>query len=110
MSLIPILLIPQVIFSGILFQINGPFLQVFSSFFAVRWGMAAAGSSVGIHGDVLGGDSWTYQGTLFPPQNQADAQTAATLHLLLCWSALVIMIVILGALTAYFLKRKDVRA
>src|SRR5713101_7373364 len=109
-SLIPVLLIPQVIFSGILFQINGPFLQVFSSFFAVRWGMAAAGSSVGIHGDVLGGDSWSYQGTLFPPQNQADAQTAATLHLLLCWSALVIMIVILGALTAYFLKRKDVRA
>ena len=109
-SLIPVILIPQVIFSGILFQINGPFLQVFSSFFAVRWGMAAAGSSVGIHGDVLGGDSWSYQGTLFPPQTQADAQTAATLHLLLCWFVLVIMIVILGALTAYFLKRKDVRA
>jgi ABC transport system ATP-binding/permease protein len=105
-SFIPIILIPQVIFSGILFQINGPFLQFFSSFFAVRWGMAAAGSSVGIHGDVLGGDSWSYQGTLF----STHSQTEATLHLLLCWFALVIMIVVLGVLTAYFLKRKDVRA
>ncbi|HEU0002798.1 MAG TPA: FHA domain-containing protein [Ktedonobacteraceae bacterium] len=105
-SFIPIILIPQVIFSGILFQINGPFLQVFSSFFAVRWGMAAAGSSVGIHGDLLGGDSWSYQGTLFSTHTQAEA----SLHLLLCWSALLIMIVGLGILTAFFLKRKDVRA
>jgi len=105
-SFIPIILIPQVIFSGILFQINGPFLQIFSSIFAVRWGMAAAGSSVGIHGDLLGGDSWSYQGTLFSTHTQAEA----SLHLLLCWLALVIMIVGLGILTAYFLKRKDVRA
>jgi Mg2+ and Co2+ transporter CorA len=28
---------------------------------------------------------------------------------MLCWFILVAMIVILGALTAYFLKRKDVR-
>ncbi len=105
-SFIPIILVPQVIFSGILFQINGPFLQVFSSLFGLRWGMAAAGSSVGIHGDALGGDSWSYQGTLF----STNSQTAATLHLLLCWSVLAIMIVGLGVMIAYILKRKDVRA
>lgn len=105
-SFIPIILIPQVIFSGMLFQINGPFMQFISAFFAVRWGMAAAGSSVGIHGEALGGDSWSYQGTLF----STHSQTEATLHLLLCWLILAVMIVGLGILTAYFLKRKDVRA
>jgi len=105
-SFIPIILIPQVIFSGMLFQINTPFMQIISAFFAVRWGMAAAGTSVGIHGEALGGDSWSYQGTLFSTHSQSEA----SLHLLLCWLILVIMIVGLGALTAYFLKRKDVRA
>jgi ABC transport system ATP-binding/permease protein len=105
-SFIPIILIPQVIFSGMLFQINTPFMQIISSIFAVRWGMAAAGTSVGIHGEALGGDSWSYQGTLF----STHSQTEASLHLLLCWLILVIMIVGLGVLTAYFLKRKDVRA
>ncbi|HEV2580860.1 MAG TPA: ATP-binding cassette domain-containing protein, partial [Ktedonobacteraceae bacterium] len=104
-SSIPILLIPQVIFSGLLFQINSPVLQVISSVFAVRWGLAAAGSSVGIHGDKIGSDTWTYQGTLFSTNSQA----AATFHLLLCWFFLVAMIVIFGILTTYFLKRKDVR-
>ncbi len=105
-SLIPLLLVPQVIFSGILFKLDGPFLQAFGSLFAVRWGMAAAGSSIGIHGDKIGGDSWTYQGTLFSTNSQTDA----TLHLLLCWFVLVAMIFILGGLTAYFLKRKDIRS
>ena len=104
-SFIPIILIPQVIFSGLLFQINSPALQVIGSLFAVRWGMAAAGSSVGIHGDKIGSDTWTYQGTLFSTTTQAQA----TFHLLLCWFFLVAMILILGGLTAYFLKRKDVR-
>jgi ABC-type multidrug transport system permease subunit len=105
-SLIPLLLVPQVIFSGILFKLDGPFLQAFGSLFAVRWGMAAAGSSIGIHGDKVGGDTWTYQGTLFSTNSQTDA----TLHLLLCWFVLVAMIFILGGLTAYFLKRKDNRS
>ena len=105
-SLIPLLLVPQVIFSGILFKLDGPFLQGFGSLFAVRWGMAAAGSSIGIHGDKIGGDTWTYQGTLFSTNSQTDA----TLHLLLCWFVLVAMIFILGSLTAYFLKRKDIRS
>lgn len=103
-SFIPIILIPQVIFSGMLFQINNPGLQVISSIFAVRWGMAASGSSVGLHGDKISSDSWTFQGTLYSTFSQGQA----TFHILLCWFFLVAMIVILGALTAYFLKRKDV--
>ena len=73
--------------------------------FAVRWGMAAAGSSVGLHGDKLGTDGFSYKGTLFSTFSQGEA----TLHLFICWFALIAMSLILAAATAYFLKRKDVR-
>ncbi len=104
-SLIPIILIPQVIFSGLLFNLNGPVLQAIGALFAVRWGMAASGSSVGLHGDKLGADDFSYRGTLF----STFSQTEATIHLFICWFALVVMIVLLGVTIAYFLKRKDVR-
>src|SRR5712692_607292 len=110
-SFIPIILIPQVIFSGIIFPLDNPFLQFIGSFFAARWSMAAMGSSVGLHGDKLGsGKDFAYQGTLFSSVNQSSVQLSATIHLILMWFALIVMIVVLGAATAYFLKRKDVRA
>ena len=104
-SFIPIILIPQVIFSGLLFNLNGPVLQGIGALFAARWAMAAAGSSVGIHGDKLGADDFSFQGTLFSTFTQAQA----TFHLLLCWFALVAMIVLLGIATSFFLRRKDIR-
>ena len=109
-SFIPIILIPQVIFSGIIFQLNSPLLQILGSFFAARWSMAALGSSVGLHADLLGNEKdFAYQGTLFTKVFPTAAdQLAATAHLLLMWFALVVMIVVLAAATAYFLKRKDV--
>ncbi len=109
-SFIPIILIPQVIFSGIIFQLNSPLLQILGSFFAARWSMAALGSSVGLHADLLGNEKdFAYQGTLFTKVYPTAAdQLAATAHLMLMWFALVVMIVVLAAATAYFLKRKDV--
>ena len=111
-SFIPIILIPQVIFSGIIFQLNSPVLQFLGSLFAARWSMAALGSSVGLHGDLLGNNKdFAYQGTLFTKVYPTSAdQLAATVHLLLMWSALVVMIVVLAMATAYFLKHKDVRS
>ncbi len=108
LSFIPIILIPQVIFSGLLFKLDGPALQIFGGLFAARWAVAATGSSIGLHGDKLGADGFSFQGTLFSPD--PNSQIDATLHLLLCWSILIAMIVILSLITAYFLKRKDVRA
>jgi hypothetical protein len=104
-SFIPIILIPQVIFSGIIFPLNNLELQLLGAFFPARWAMAAMGSTIGLHGDKLGGDIFSYQGTLFSTHSQAQATT----HLLLMWFALIVTIVALVALTAFFLKRKDVR-
>ncbi len=106
MSFVPIILIPQVIFSGIIFEINGPVMQFIAGLFAARWSMAAMGTSIGIHGDRINGDTFSFQGTLFSTTDQSHA----VLHLLLCWFFLVAMILILGFLIGFFLKRKDVRA
>lgn len=109
MSFVPIILIPQVIFSGIIFILNTPLLQAVGALFAARWAMAALGSIVGLHGDKLGMDSFSYQGTLFVSLNPQSAVPGAVIHLLIVWGALVAMIVILGAAIAFFLKQKDVR-
>ena len=105
-SFIPIILIPQVIFSGIIFALDNPGLQFLGAFFAVRWSMAGLGSTIGLHGEALGsGKDYAYRGTLFSSFTQGEA----LVHLLLMWFALVVMSVAFTILVAYFLKRKDIR-
>ncbi|MFL5591725.1 MAG: ATP-binding cassette domain-containing protein [Ktedonobacteraceae bacterium] len=108
MSFVPLLLIPQVIFSGTIFPLNSWLLQSLGALFPIRWAMAALGSSVGLHsdklnGDQLFGDIYTYHGTLFSTYTQADA----TYYLWLIWLALGIMIIIFAIAIGFFLKRKD---
>lgn len=111
MSFIPIILIPQVIFSGTVFPFKDAVTQLLSMVFVTRWAMAALGSIVGLHsdkiaGDTLFGNQLIYQGTLFSTYHQGDA----SMYLLMMWLALVVMIVLLACITALFLKRKDRRA
>ena len=108
MSFVPLVLLPQVIFSGIIFNLNTPILQVLGAFFAARWAMAGLGSSIGLHGDKLGVDDFSYQSTHFVSLDPATALPGATMHLLLVWGALMAIIVALGFVIAFFLKRKDV--
>lgn len=109
-SFIPLLLLPQVIFSGTLFPLNNWFLQYLGMLFPIRWAMAALGSTVGLHSDKLNGDQlfgtyYTYHSTLFTRNSQADSMH----YLMLMWLALVVMLLLFCAATAHFLKRKDVR-
>lgn len=108
MSLIPLVLIPQVIFSGTVFELNTPFLQAIGALFATRWSIAALGSSIGLHADKLAVDNFSYRGTLFVSLNKAAATPGAIQHLLIVWGALVLMSILLACLVAYALKRKDV--
>ena len=110
LSLVPLVLIPQVIFSGVIFELNTPILQALGALFAARWAMAGLGSSVGLHADKLGVDSFSYQGTHFVTLDPAAAVPGATVHLLVVWSALLAIILVEGLAIAYFLKRKDVKA
>jgi ABC-type multidrug transport system ATPase subunit/pSer/pThr/pTyr-binding forkhead associated (FHA) protein len=118
LSIIPIIVIAQVIFSGIIFPLDNFFLKFIGLFFASGWAMAGLGTSMGLHSDKLGQDDCSYvtspgncayRGDLFVSLNQAGAHAAAIFHLLIVWFALIVMCVAFAALTGYFLKRKDVR-
>jgi ABC transport system ATP-binding/permease protein len=120
-SLVPLIMLPEIIFSGSLFQLSGV-LGGIANLMATRWGFAALGgalhlryftfcaplppgvSPVGIpHGDCPIGategipDQATF-GEFYPTD---------TKHLLVAWLAQVILILITFALTIYFQKRKD---
>jgi len=111
---------------------NTMVLKFLGSFFAAGWAMAGMGTSMGLHSDKLGADDCSYaqplpdqpphfyqaganpgncayRGDLFVSVNTHAAHAAAVNHLLLVWGALAVMCLALGLLTAYFLKRKDVR-
>ncbi|HCI81037.1 MAG TPA: ABC transporter ATPase, partial [Ktedonobacter sp.] len=110
-GMVPLLLLPQVIFSGAVFPLTNWFLQIMGVFFPARWAMIALSSSVGLHsdkvnGDELFGNNYSYHGTLFSIYSQKEALQ----YLLLMWLALVLMILIFGVATGYFLKRKDTQA
>ncbi|GCE04597.1 FHA domain-containing protein [Dictyobacter aurantiacus] len=110
MSIVPLPLIPQVVFAGVIFSLDKPpFLQILGAFFSTRWSMAAMGTTVGLHGDKLDADKFSYVSNLFTTIDGSNHGPAVA-HLLLCWVALAVMILIQGAIIAWCLKRKDIRA
>ncbi len=109
-GIIPLLLLPQVIFSGAVFPLTSYSLQIIGMIIPVRWAMGALASTVGIHADKVNGDeilgsSPSSHGTLYSIYTHNEALQ----YLLLMWLALVIMILLLGVAIGYFLKQKDVR-
>ncbi|MFL5655930.1 MAG: ATP-binding cassette domain-containing protein [Ktedonobacteraceae bacterium] len=95
-SIIPVILIFQILFSGVIFKLAG-FGEVFGGLFAMRWSMIGMGSSVGLTAVPMG---YAADDSSFPYAHDA-------VHVLGAWFALLVMIAIFGALTVYFLKRKD---
>ncbi len=109
-SLVPIILLPQVIFSGAIIALKDWFTQIIAVIFPTRWAMAALGSSIGLHAETIGGDTlfgndYTYHGTLFSIYSQNDAMH----RLILSWIALAAINIALMVVIGIFLKRKDVR-
>ena len=109
-SFVPIILIPQVIFSGAIIALKDWVTQILAAIFPTRWAMAALGSSIGLHADKVGGDKlfgndYTYHSTLFSIYSQDDAMH----RLLLSWAVLVVISLVLMVLIGVFLKRKDAR-
>lgn len=122
MSVVPLLLIPQIIFAGSTFKLDGV-TNIISYFIVTRWGLEALGDTVHLHStscfnpvthqlqDVLS-DGSCPAGTV----SQNPTVTTPTGfyghdfgHLLAAWIVLVILIVAFLGLTLYFQKRKDVR-
>jgi len=104
-SLIPLILIPQVIFAGTIFPLKSGLLQPVGLLFAVRWAMAALGTSVGLRSNYTGSDKLIGNIDSYQYGHGVDS----THYLLLMWLGLTVMIVVLGILIGYCLKRKDVK-
>jgi ABC-type multidrug transport system ATPase subunit/pSer/pThr/pTyr-binding forkhead associated (FHA) protein len=107
-SLVPLVLLPQVIFSGAIIPLKDWFTQIVATVFPTRWAMAALGSSIGLHAETVGGDRLfgndnTYHSTLFTTYSQSDAMH----RLFLSWVALAALILALMVVVGIFLKRKD---
>ena len=69
-SLLPIIIIPQVIFAGSIIPLKDWLTQAVAALFPTRWALAALGSSLGLHSDKIDGgkligDDFTYHSTLF---------------------------------------------
>jgi len=95
-SIIPVILIFQILFSGVIFKLTG-FGEIFGGLFAMRWSMIGMGSSVGLTAFPMG----------YAPNDSSFPYAHDTGHVLGAWFVLLVMIAIFGALTTYFLKRKD---
>ncbi len=125
MSVVPLLLIPQIIFAGVTFKLTGA-MNFISYVIVTRWGLGALGDTVGLHStqclntstgahqdaSATGGcpDGFTLKSSLNPTQNTpAGMYGHDASHLLLAWFVLVVLILIFLGLTLYFQKRKDVR-
>lgn len=110
-SFVPLILIPQVIFSGAIIPLKDWLTQILAVVFPTRWAMTALGTSIGLHADQIGGDRLfgndpTYHSTLFSIYSQADA----TQRLVLSWIGLVVITVALMIVVGIFLKLKDNRS
>jgi ABC-type multidrug transport system ATPase subunit len=92
-SIVPVLLIPQIIFASVIFELKGTAGQWISVILPSRWGMQAAGSIDHLH------DKFTDHSTAFYAHDVA--------HLLAFWGALVMLTLVFLALTLLAMRRKD---
>lgn len=107
-TFLPLVLLPQVIFAGVIIQQKKEVSQVLAMIWPTRWSMVALGTSIGLHSDALSqdhlyGSDESYHGTLFSIYSQADA----TNRLVLAWLALGAICLVLMIAVGIFLKRKD---
>jgi ABC-type multidrug transport system permease subunit len=95
LSIVPIILIPQIMFSNVIFSLSDPASKWISYLMPSRWGMQAMGSIVRISDRFA---------ELDIPFYRSDAR-----HLLGFWGALVGLALVYFALTLIFQKAKDRR-
>ncbi len=109
-SLLTAIIVPQVIFSGVIVSLKDPVSLIAAMIWPLRWGMAALGTSYGLHSDKIGGDKLFGNDFLYHPALYSTyTPTEAAQRILLSWAVLVVISIVLTAVIGFALKRKDVR-
>ncbi len=133
-SLVPLILIPQILFTGIIFKIEEGVINIISRLMVSRWALDAFGTSAALsslcqlpnvlEGEVvktqceinesLRGDPVTFSSTLLrtyidDPQGFPfpGAFTHTAEHLLTAWGVLLAFLVVGLGITAFLLKQQD---
>jgi ABC-type multidrug transport system ATPase subunit/pSer/pThr/pTyr-binding forkhead associated (FHA) protein len=120
MSIVPLILIPQIIFAGNTFKLTSS-TEWISYIIVTRWGLVALGSTTHLHSNVCQTPDFSNPPC---PTNPVTGKVVPTFnptqtpdgfyghdvgHLLGAWLALIILTLVFLAVTFYFQKRKDVR-
>jgi ABC-type multidrug transport system ATPase subunit/ABC-type multidrug transport system permease subunit len=92
-SIVPVLLIPQIIFASVIFELKGDVGRWISTILPSRWGMQAVGSIDHLH------DKFTDHSTAFYAHDAA--------HVLAFWGALAALTLVFFVLTLLAMRRKD---
>jgi energy-coupling factor transporter ATP-binding protein EcfA2 len=96
LSIVPIALIPEIIFANVIFTLSGVATYI-SWVLPARWGMQALGATAGLRDQ-------------FTDHTKASFYSHDVAHLLGYWGALLGLALIFFVLTLVFLKRQDVVA
>ena len=104
---LPLLLIPQIIFSGVLFKSEGV-SQIIAWFMLSRWSMGAYGALVNINA-MIPEQTKLPDGSLMPrAMDPSYVYDATWSNLLLNWGMLLIHVMVCLLLSGLFQKRKDI--
>ncbi|MBD2329649.1 ATP-binding cassette domain-containing protein [Alkalinema sp. FACHB-956] len=106
-SALPLLLIPQIIFSGVLFATDGA-AKILGWFMLGRWSVGAYGTLINLNA-LIPEQKKLPDGSLLPrPLEPSAVYDANWSNLSLNWGLLCIHIVVCLCLAGFFQKRKDI--
>lgn len=106
-SALPLLLLPQIIFSGVLFKMEGA-ASKFSWLMLSRWSVGAYGSLVNVNAMVPAATKLPDGSTLPQPFEPTPVYDPTWENLSLNWGVLCVHILIYLMLTLWLQKRKDI--
>jgi energy-coupling factor transporter ATP-binding protein EcfA2 len=106
-STLPLLLLPQIIFSGVLFKMEGA-ASKFSWLMLSRWSVGAYGSLVNVNGMVPAPTTLPDGSTLPQPFEPTPVYDPTWENLSLNWGILCVHIFVYLMLTLWLQKRKDI--
>lgn len=106
-SALPLLLLPQIIFSGVLFKMEGV-ASKFSWLMLSRWSVGAYGSLVNVNGMVPTLTNLPDGSTLPQPFEPTPVYDPTWSNLSLNWGILCVHILVYLMLTLWLQKRKDI--
>jgi energy-coupling factor transporter ATP-binding protein EcfA2 len=107
-SALPLLLLPQIIFSGVLFNTEGEFGEPFSWLMLSRWSVAAYGTLVNVNAFVPDAITLSTGEVLPQPFEPLLMYSPTWRNLLLNWGVLLIHCLAYWLITARLQKQKDI--